>query len=450
MTLRRLAILSATVVVLFAFIFFYERRLPTTQEQLDRGNTVWDMNPGQIARIQILRGSETLEFARRSDDSWKMVKPETYPADSSSLSSLVFDLSRPQSLGEAPEGASQPDYGLMAPRAVVTITGKARKDEEPASHTLSIGKEVPGTDTVAARVKGENRIVFLRATTATDVLKPADSYKSRRVFGGTEGDVTGISLLRGRGRLDFEKRQGQWWMSAPIADLADATSVSRLIGDLLEANAEEFLKVAAADLSGDGLHPPIYTVKVKSGEKVQTLEIGATRADGKSVYARANGQVFSLDSQITDELSKAADSFREKKLVRFDSAAVTSISASKGAETVQFTKSGTEWKTGDKTVPATAVTDFLTELAAQTSTGFASRTSTETAERTIKLDLSSGSPLLLKFFPRDARGLAVQVSGRPEALRIQPGDYDRLVESLAKIVPSAAPPGRPAQKPKKK
>jgi hypothetical protein len=151
----------------------------------------------------------------------------------------------------------------VTPRAVVTITSihsKDPKDKKPEIHTLSIGKEIPGTDTVAARVKGENRTVFLRSSLATDLLKPVDDFKSKKIFAGSIADVGQLSILRGRGRIDFEKRKETWWMARPVTDLAASAPVTRLIDDLLAANVTEFLKIPKADLGGDGLAPPIYTV----------------------------------------------------------------------------------------------------------------------------------------------------------------------------------------------
>ena len=454
MTTRRLAILTATVVLLFAFIFFFERHQPTTEERIEKGDILWDMNEGELGKISVARGAETLEFTRDADDSWRMTKPDTYPADASLMSSLVFDLARPQRIGETTEGGSGPDYGLMKPRVVVTVASKPVKGTTPKSHTLSIGSDVPGTDTVAARVQGENRIVFVRSSVAADLLKPAESFWSRRIFTGASADAAKLSIARGRGQMEFEKRKGAWWVTRPVADLADATTLDRLVGNLLGENAIEFLKVADPDLPGDGLQPPIFTVTLTVGKKAQTLEIGASRADGKSVYARANGKTFSIESSVTEELSKEADAYRETKLVRFENADVKGFAFTAEGKTRTITHDGPDWLEGGKTLPAAGVEDVLTAVAALDSKDFLSSAEVQKAEAnpesaSLQIDLKSGDSWKMSFRPCENGRLCAKVSGRPALLAVDAGDFDRVTSALKKLAPAASPaPARPA--PKKK
>jgi hypothetical protein len=445
MSLRRLAVLSGIVVVLLAFILLYERNVPTTQQRLEKGNTAWDIDPSALARFQILRGSETLEFARKKDQTWKMVKPVPYPADAEMMSSLVSDLAHPEKTGDEAESTSQPDYGLMAPRAVVTVTTKPAKGGESASYTVSIGKDVPGTDTVAARVKGENRIVFLRSTLAADLLKPVDAYKSHKVFDASPDDVTQISIVRGRGRIEFEKRKGEWWLTSPIVDLGDPTAVTRLVGSLLGETVSEFVPIAPSELAGDGLNPPIYTVRVVAAGKPTVLSVGATRSDGKTVYAQANGQTFALDSSVTDDLSSEADSYRDRKLARFDAADVRAITISSPERNLKLSKSGEKWTADGHDVPSAAVSDFLTALAAFQSKGFLSANETAaaaSAPETLGVKLEFGDRPALDISFRSVKGgsAAARVTGRPAALAVGTPDLEGLVSQLGKLTPPRTAP----------
>jgi hypothetical protein len=451
MTSRRLAILSAVVLALLAFIHFYEKKQPTSQERLDQGDVLWTIPEDKIARITIVRGPETLEFSREPDASWKMVKPDSYPADASSLSSLLFDLAHPRREGEASESAATPEYGLGSPRAVVTVAPKEEKGAKLEGHTLSIGSEIPGTDTVAARVKGENRIVFVASSFATDLLKPLASFKSRKIFPGSAADVTQLTISRGRGRIEFEKKLDDWWMVKPEADLADSAMLSRLAGDLLAENVSEFLKITDADLAGDGLAPPIYTVSLTISKKPITLEIGATRADGKSVYARGNGQTFALDSSITDELSKEADAYREKKPVRFGNADVKAFSATLDGRTLDLKKEGSEWKESGKAVPTASAEDALTAVSSLVSKDFLSaqdyaRVENKPDTASLKIELKAGEPWTMSAKPIDPKRLALKVSSRPEALIVDSTDFDRVTSALRKIAPQAPQPKVPEKK----
>jgi len=446
MSPRRLAILTGVLVALFAFVALFERKMPTTQERVDRGDVVWDVNEAKIARIEINRDGMALTFEREGDG-WRMTRPDSYPADGAVLSPLVSDLARPAREGEAPAGGTEPDYGLTNPRAVVTVSTKDAKGAHAESHTLSVGREIPGTETVAARVKGQNRTIFVRSSLAADLLKPVDGYKSRKVFAGSSLDVSRLSVARGRGRLEFEKRKGRWWMVRPSADLAGSAAVGRLIDDLLAMNVAEFVKIPKADLAGDGLAPPIYTVTMTIGEKPVSAEIGATRADGKSAYARSGGESFAIDSAAIEDLAKEADAYRETKVARFENSSAKKLVWTSGATHRELSRDGAEWKEAGKAVPAASVDDVLTAIGALEGKDFLS------ADDYAKI---SRSPEIATFAVETAGGdrfaasvrsggerLAIKVADRPEALLVPATDFERVSAAVAKI-PAAASPANPA------
>lgn len=452
MSPRRLAILTGVLIVLFAFVAFFERKMPTTQERTDRGDVIWDVNEAKIARIEINRDGIALTFDREGEG-WRMTRPDNYPADAGVLSPLVSDLARPAREGEASAGASEPDYGLTSPRAVVTVSTRENKGTRAESHTLSIGREIPGTDTVAARVKGENRTIFVRTSLAAELLKPADGYKSRKVFAGSSLDATRLAIARGRGRLEFEKRKDRWWMVRPMADLAGSATVSRLIDDLLAMNVTEFLKIPKTDLPGDGLAPPIYTVTMIISGKPVSAEIGATRSDGKSAYARSGGETFAIDSAATDELAKEADAYRETKVARFDNANAKKLSwASRGAHR-EFTRGGSEWKEGGKPVPAASVEDVLTAIGALEGKDFLAADDYQKLVRapeiaSFAIETSGGESFSVSVRSGGER-LAAKVADRPEALLVSAADFDRVTSAVAKIpvpAPARTPPAKPPKR----
>jgi hypothetical protein len=459
MSPKRLAVLTGVLVVLFAFVAFFERKMPTTQERLEKGDVIWDVNEGKIARIEINRDNATISFEKEGD-SWKMTRPEAYPADGPTLTTLVSDLSHPARQGEASASAAEPDYGLTTPRAVVTVSTREAKGGKAESHTLSIGREIPGTDTVAARVKGENRTIFVRSSIAADLLKPVDDYKNKKVFAGSALDVSQLTIARGRGRLEFEKRKNRWWMTRPTADLAASATVERLIDDLLAVNVTEFLKIPKADLAGDGLAPPLYAVTMTISGKPVTAEIGATRADGKSAYARSGGQTFAIDSSATDELSKEADAYRETKIARFDNFAAKKLAWSSGSVRREFVRDGADWKEGGKTVPAASVEDVLTAIGSLEGKDFFSAAdwqkisgAPEVAAFTV--ETSAGDTFAATVRPAGGGQLAIKLADRPEALLVPAADFERVTAAVGKIAaaPAAAPPkpaGKPAPAPKKK
>ncbi|HET7452339.1 MAG TPA: DUF4340 domain-containing protein [Thermoanaerobaculia bacterium] len=452
MTPKRLAVLTGVLLVLFAFVAIFERKMPTTQERIEKGDTIWDVNDARIGKIEINRDNMTVAF-ERDGEAWRMTRPEAYPADGATLSGLVGDLARPARQGEASESAAEPDYGLTTPRAVVTISTREAKGEKSESHTLSIGREIPGTDTVAARVKGENRTIFVRSAIATDLLKPVDGYKSKKIFAGSALDVSQLAIARGRGRLEFEKRKNRWWMTRPTADLASAAAVDRLVDDLLAVNVTEFLKIPRPELAGDGLAPPIYSVTMTIAGKPVTADIGATRADGKSAYARSDGQTFAIDSSATDDLAKEADAYRETKVARFENYAVKKLTWAGGDARREFVRDGADWKEGGKAVPSASVEDVLTAIGALEGKDFLPAADWQKLEGVPELaaftvETSAGDAFAASVRPAGGGNVAIRLADRPEAVVLPAADFDRVASAVRKIAPAAPPKTAPV--PKKK
>ena len=117
MSSRKLLALTGVVVALFAFIFFFERRMPTTSEREQKGDLYWEVPADRVESIRLDHGSESVELAK-SGDSWKLVKPESYPADANAVSDLASQLAGPKKPpGESQAEGNPEGYGLARPSA---------------------------------------------------------------------------------------------------------------------------------------------------------------------------------------------------------------------------------------------------------------------------------------------------------------------------------------------
>ncbi len=73
---------------------------------------------------------------------------------------------------------------------------------------------------------------------------------------------------------------------------------------------------------------------------VTSVDFGATRSDGNTVYARRDGQVLTVEREIVDELSKEAEPFRSTALVAFNRGDVAGVDARFGDESFVLTQEG--------------------------------------------------------------------------------------------------------------
>lgn len=455
MSPRKLLLLTAVVFGLFAFIVFFERKMPTTGERQSKGDLHWDLPEDRVVSVHLDRDGSIVELVH-DGDAWRLTRPAPYPADSFAASDLARQLAQLRRVGGDSSEARPEDYGLTKPTAKATIVWKDAGDEKKKStRTIEFGIDIPGTDIAAARVAGQTRVLFVPASVAASVKKPASDYQSKDVFGGSTADVARLDLERGRGHLLLTQRDGIWWMEQPLKDLADADAASRLAGDLTALRVIDFLSADKDTLATWGLAPPLYRVILSDAKgKATTAEFGSTRSDGNSVYGRREGQAFTVASSIVEEFSKEAEAFRETHLVRFDRAKASALEGTFGADSVKLARGKDGgWTAAGKPVLAGSVEDAMSAILDLKSKSFLDEGEAHTlASRPpsgeIKIALSDGEPWDIKLYAGNGEPAAV-VSRRPGAFRLA---SDPTASLLAEFRKAAAPPPTPAPTaaPKKK
>jgi hypothetical protein len=439
---KKLIALTAVVAVLFAFIVFFERKMPTTAERERKGDLYWDIPADRVDRLSLTRGGEKLEFQRVDPAHWKMTVPHRYPAESFAVSSLASDLAAMKRSGEEAADAKPSDYALDKPVAAATFEWTEADDPKARkTRTIEFGADVPGTDVVSARLAHTEKVLFVPSSVLASVKKNADEFLSKDVFGVAGSDMNRIEILRGRGRLVLARKNGLWWLSEPFSDLADGAEADRLAGQLAALRAREFVR-DGVDLPAQGLSPSLFHVAVTDAKGgTVAVDFGATRSDGNAVYAQRDGQVLVVDREIVDDLSKEAVAFRSSKLVDFNRTEVTSLEGIFGKTTYALAQKDGGWTLGGHAILAPSVDDLESAILDASSKGFLDEADAKAlgapdATVTVK---SKTETWILTIHPR-ADGAAAKVSGRPGAFAVDPALAGQLQEAFQK---AATPPPTP-------
>ncbi|HEY6930531.1 MAG TPA: DUF4340 domain-containing protein [Thermoanaerobaculia bacterium] len=449
MSPRKLLVLTAVVLLLFGFILLFERKMPTTADRERKGDLVWDLPESRIETVRLENGPSLIEL-QRTNGSWRLVKPEAYPADSASASDLVSQLASLKRAGaEPPEGKAE-DYGLNNASPKATVVWKDESNEKrKLSRTLTIGRDLPGTDATAARA-GDDLLCFIPSSVASAVRKSADDFKSKDLFTASAFDAARLEIERGRGRLYLAKKNGSWWINQPITDLADGDAVQRLVSDLTGLKAIGFLTPAERqDLASLGLAPPLYRVTLADAKATSTtVDFGATRSDGNSIYARNEGQVLKVPSTITEELSKEAVAFRDAHLMRFERPAATSLTGTFGGKSFAIDKSSGSWTAGGQKLQDSAVEDLLSALLDAKSRSFVDNIAplkNKTAAASISVKAPAGD-WNVSFYPMHPDSQAT-VNGRPGAFAVSDETISSLQSAFQKAAAAIAPTPAPTAPP---
>jgi hypothetical protein len=456
MSPRKLLLLTAAVFGLFAFIFFFERKMPTTSERQSKGELHWDLPEDRVMSVRLEKDGGSVVELTRDGDAWRLTRPAPYPADSFAASDLARQLAQLKRVGGDSSEAKPEDYGLAKPSAKATITWKDPSDPKKTStRTIEFGIDIPGTDTAAARVAGQSRVLFVPSSVAASVKKSAADFRSKDVFGGSTSDVARMDVERGRGHLLLAQRDAIWWIEQPLKDLADADAASRLAGDLTALRVTDFLTAEKDSLATWGLSPPLYRVMLSDAKgKTTTAEFGATRSDGNSIYASREGQAFTVGSSIVEELSKEAIAFREPRLVRFDRARATGVDGTFGDQHVVLTRGKDGgWNAGPKTVLASAAEDVLAAILDIKSRAFldeseAQALASRAPSGSVQITLSEGEPWHIQLYSGSEP--AATVARRPGAFRLSSDPSESLLAAMKKAASGPSPTPVPAPTPTRK
>lgn len=447
MSAKKLLALTAVVAALFGFIFLFERRMPTTEERARKGDLYWDIPEEQVERVELARSGETLEFHRAGQAGWKMIRPEKYPADRFAVGSVVSELAELRRAGGEDANDARPvDYGLDKPAAKATIVwGDPADPKSRKTRTIEFGAAIPGTDVVAARVEGTEKVLFVPAAVLASLKKNADDFESREVFEGTPADMTRIEMLRGRGRLVLARKQGAWWLVEPLSDLADAAEVDRLAASLLRLRVKDFVH-GAQDLAAIGLNPALFRVSITGAKgAITAADFGAMRSDGDTIYARRDGQVLTLDRDILDELSREAEAFRAHALLGFARGDATAVEAVFGKTSYALEQKDGGWSSGGRPVLAAAADDALGALLELKSVEFVDEAAMKAlgpAAAAVTVRMRSGEPWTVSLHP-GAAGMIARVSGRPGGFLVEKDAAQKLEAAFRKAVSEATPPKKP-------
>ena len=448
MTPRKLIVLTALVVALFAFVWFFERKLPSTTERKQKGDLVWEIPEEQVQSVKLDKGGSVIELARSGEKSWRLVKPDSYPADGFAASDVVSQLARLRRTSPDSADAKAEDYGLKTPVVKATISWKDPKTPNKIlSRTVEVGLDIPGTETTAARVAGSAPVSFVSTNLALAVKKTADEFKSREVFGPNNPDNSRLDVDRVRGKLSLAKKDGTWWLSQPLADLADGDAVDKLISALTALKVIDFLPSQQGQgLASLGLSPPLFHVVLADAKGPGiTVDFGSSKADGNSVYGKRENQVFTVASTVTEDLTREAEAFREQKLVRFDRGAVTSIEGVFPKTKFLLERKQEGWSLGGKTIMASSADDLMSAILDLKSRSFGDDARAKAlADRqpaaAVTVKLSAGQPWIVKIYPEATQAEAV-VSPRPGSLVVAAEAAANLESAFQKAAtpPTAAP-----------
>jgi uncharacterized protein DUF4340 len=380
---RTLLVLLVVVLALGAFIWFYERKLPSTEERTELAKKVLrlekddvtaltlESSKGQVRleRVQSPKPKKKDGIAETPAVEWRMTRPLAVRADSFAVDRLLDSLTgleKNQSLDEV----NPKDVGLDKPRAVIRL---ATKDGEKV---LKLGAEVPPGGSLIAGFQGETGAYVVSDSILSEVDHDPKDWRDRTMFRGDRDAIQRIALTGAAGGPVVLVRQPSgFWIEGPPADRdrADKNLVDGLLADLTGLQAERFPD-SPKPLPELGLAPPHGSVEVTLagtpapvridlGAPVTGQEAPAGQTSGELVYLRkaANegGTLFEARTRLTEAVERAPAAWRATQLSAFEVHQIESATVRDAGTAINLTRAGTDWKRQGTTISFLPVSDLL-------------------------------------------------------------------------------------------
>jgi hypothetical protein len=176
---------------------------------------------------------------------------------------------------------------------------------------------------------------------------PADT--TTRMLSIPDNDFQEIRVKKLTGEvLDLRRDTGKWRVAEPQPLAADQDSVSSMVGNLSNLNADKVIEENASDLKPYGLDIPTLDIVVtKKDGKTSEVLVGDDVPTGSGAYAKLAGdpRVFTIGTYVKTGLDKKPDDLRDKRLMTFDSDKLTRVELQAKGQTIEFGKnSSNEWQ----------------------------------------------------------------------------------------------------------
>lgn len=482
---RTLLVLLVLVLGLGAFIWFYERKLPSSEEREEQSRKVLALEKDDVRAVTLETTAGTVHLERvdppappkaapddeeekKKDEGedgdpaeplveseWRMTKPFTARAELMAVDRLLDDLTALEK-SRTLEDVAPADVGLDKPRATVRLaTAEGEK-------VLKIGAAVPTGGALIVGLAGSPKAYVVGDSFFADLQKPPGDWRDRQMIKVQREDIQRITLAGpgGAGPVTLAQTEDRFRVTSPVTDSADREKVDSLITELSGLTAERFID--EPDLPAEmGLTPAraVVEVAVRNGQPVR-IELGAPTgasgagseppppspgaespdAAGQMIYARVGVQVFEARTRLPETAALPPAQWLSPALTSFDIYQVGAVTVRDAQGEAVLERAGTDWKRGKETISYVPVSDLLFTVTGARADRLL--TIQEARELGVVLDRpaltlvlrpDTGSAETLMLYPPLVQGVPARVSGRDVVLLLPAGKLEEIRKNLDEV-----------------
>ena len=315
----------AVAAVLLGFILLRDRFTP--KAKLEPLQVLPAMKAGAATSVQVKLADQPGIRAERTNGTWRLTEPVSYPAQTLSIEKLLGELEKlkaasmitARELRDRPRAAEE--YGLASPQAAVTV-------EQPGSTLrLRVGATTTPGDQVFVQPEGREEVLVVDSAILQYLPRKVDDWRETSFL-----KLAGLSFDRlavANGSKAFEVARpepGQSWrMISPLQARANSARLEESLQALQNLTVHDFVSDdPKVDLAEFGLQPPELEIRLAQGTNpVARLQFGkAPTNDTRLVYARRPNlnAVVTVPKDLLTPWYAPVNEFRDPALVTWNGA----------------------------------------------------------------------------------------------------------------------------------
>ena len=325
MSLKKLGILTAVLILLGAYFYFYEIRVEREKKEAEeKAKKVIIFKPEEIEELKLKINGKILLFSKKGEQ-WAIKEPVVAKADNASIEKALAVIKKAEierTINEKPDNLK--DYGLEKPSMEITIK---EKDKSPLE-TILIGNRNPTDYYVYFKKESSLPVKLTYSGLKNHLSKGVYYYRDKTVLNLKVEDIKGLYVRYKDKKADLKlDDKGDWQIISPIRTKADGGRFRRLLYGLSNSRIGAFVEEDPKDLKKYGLDSSDKEITFFTDKKhpVKSLLIGNRARDGFYTKWRDEKNVFFISKNSLRDYPKTEFDLRDKTIMDFNKEKIVKV-----------------------------------------------------------------------------------------------------------------------------
>lgn len=288
-----------------------------------------------FVKLTVTAKGESTVLERKAGEPWAITYPLKAKADPIVLDGLVSQLQTSKfkaTVEETPDDAALVKYGLKPPEFWVEAIAEVGEAKEPRTVRLEGGIENTFDGSVYLRRSGEPAVHLAEGGVRWAVARSLFELRDKEVLAFEEPKLTAMSFKSRDNDFTLARNaEKQWAMVKPFEALADAQTITALVGALKGERAQAFPQDTPEARKALGLEAPLVdaTFTLEGGAAVR-VRVGKPAGDaGDKLYALredpAGATLAEMQPTVTSQLLRNPQDLRDHTVLHFKKEAISKV-----------------------------------------------------------------------------------------------------------------------------